>query len=203
MSAMFIRARRDSKFCCKPYWRDMTTSMKPWRTDLIFVAILFLLACIFFWKILLNPDQMVYFRDTFRQYYPWRFFAENMFAEGQLPLWIPNTFSGAPFIANIQTAIFYPFNIIVFAIFPTALAFGYSFFFHIFLAGLFTYLYLRYIKLDQFCAFLSSIILMYSGFLITHTYAGHYTKITSVCWLPLALLLFEMALRKKSLFHGL
>ena len=146
---------------------------------------------------------MVYFRDTSRQFYPWRFFAESMLAEGQLPLWIPNAFSGAPFVANMQTAIFYPPNAAVFAIFPNALAFGYSFFFHIFLAGLFMYLFLRYIKLDRFCAFLSSIIFMYSGFLIAHTYAGHYSIITSVCWLPLTLLLFEMALRKKSLFHGL
>ena len=146
---------------------------------------------------------MVYFRDTSRQFYPWRFFAESMFAEGQLPLWIPNAFSGAPFVANMQTAIFYPLNAAIFAVFPTTLALGYSFFFHIFLAGLFMYLFLRYIKLDRFCAFLSSIIFMYSGFLIAHTYAGHYSIITSVCWLPLTLLLFEMALRKKSLFYGL
>jgi len=187
----------------KIYNRDFKTLIKEWKPDLILIIILFLLTCIFFWKILLNPDQMTYFSDTYRQFYPWRFFMENNYIQNQLPLWLPYSSSGEPFIGNIQTAIFYPVNIAMFSIFPTYLAFGYSYLLHIFLAGLFMYIFMRYIKLDKTCSLLSSIIFMYSGFLITHTYAGHYTVITAACWIPLIFLLFEIALNKKSLFYGL
>lgn len=82
--------------------------IKSWKTDLVFITFLFLFTCVFFLKILLHLDQMIYstYSDTVRQYYPWRFFAESMLKEGQLPLWIPYTSSGEPFIANIKLPFF-------------------------------------------------------------------------------------------------
>lgn len=177
------------------------------KNDFVFITFLFLCTSVFFWKILLHPDQMInpnpFNSDTTYQYYPWRFFAEGMLKDGQLPLWIPYTFSGEPFIANIQTAVFYPLNIILFSVFPAYLGFGYGYLVHIFLAGLFMYLLARYIKLDGSSSFLSSIIFMFSAFFVAHTSGGHYTIIAAACWIPLIFLLFVIALNKKSSFYGL
>ena len=178
--------------------------IKSWKTDLVFITFLFLFTCVFFLKILLHPDQIIYSTcsDTVRQYYPWRFFAESMLKEGQLPLWIPYTFSGEPFIANIQTAVFYPLNIILFSIFPAYLAFGYSYLLHIFLAGLFTYILMRYLKLDYFSSFVSAIIYMFNGSLILYVWGGGYPQICSVVWAPLAFIFLDISLSKRSLFYG-
>lgn len=174
------------------------------ENDLVFITFLALLSCIFFWKVILRPDQMIYpAMDTIGQYYPWRFFAESMLKDGELPLWIPYTFSGEPFIANMQTAMFYPLNVILFSIFPPHLAFGYGYLVHIFLAGFFMYLFMRYIKLDKFSSFISAIVFMFSGYLTAQIQAGHYTIVAVACWIPLIFLLFEIALNKKSLFYGL
>lgn len=52
--------------------------------------------------------------DAIRQIYPWKELAVSMIKEGQLPLWNPYAFSGTPLLANIQTAVFYPLNILFF-----------------------------------------------------------------------------------------
>ncbi|MFX0196821.1 MAG: YfhO family protein [Candidatus Hodarchaeota archaeon] len=177
--------------------------MKAWKRDLICIMFLFLSTCIFFWKILLNPEQLLCFFDIIYTFYPWSFFIESMLEDGQLPLWLPYSFGGEPFIGNMQTAVFYPLNIILFSIFPTNLALGIGYLLHIFLAGLFMYILMRYLELDWACSFLSSIIFMYSGFFLVHTIAGHYSMISAASWLPLIFLLFGITLKKTSVFYGL
>lgn len=178
-------------------------SVQAWKTDLIYITFLFLSACIYFRAVLLRPDQMRYFIDEVHQFYPWRFFAQTMLNEGQLPLWLPFSFGGEPFVANIQTAVFYPPNIILLSVFPAQLALGYGYLFHLFLAGFFMYLFMRYLKLDSICSFLSSIILMYNGFYVGFIKEGHYSMIAAACWLPLIFLFFEITLKKTSVFYGL
>ena len=177
-------------------------SVQAWKPDLIGITCLFLSACIFFWPVLFHPDQMFGFNDIVYVSYPWGFFTERMLSEGQFPLWLPYSYSGEPFVANIQATVFYPPNLILFSIFPAYLALGYGFLLHVFLAGFFMYILMRYLKLDRGCSFLSSIIFMYSGFFLAHTIRGHYTVISAACWLPLIFLLFEMALKKTSVFYG-
>src|SRR4028118_2353358 len=46
--------------------------------------------------------------DSLGQYYPWRFFAAQQLSQGLIPLWNPHQFSGTPFVANGQSAVFYP-----------------------------------------------------------------------------------------------
>lgn len=140
--------------------------------DIVLVMFLLLLASIFFWKVILFPDQMIYsvhhrleytvIPDTVTAYYPWAFFANSILENGNLPLWLPHSFSGEPFIANPQTAIFYPLNIILFSIFPAHSAFGYGILLHLFLAGFFMYLLVRYIGLDKVSSLISAILLLVS-----------------------------------------
>ena len=48
------------------------------------------------------------------QFYPWRDFAIHEFAAGRMPLWNPYNGAGAPLLANYQSAILYPPNILYF-----------------------------------------------------------------------------------------
>src|SRR3989338_259761 len=52
--------------------------------------------------------------DPVRQQYPWRNLVVENFTNFQLPLWNPYNFSGTPLLANIQSAPFYPPNILFF-----------------------------------------------------------------------------------------
>ncbi len=173
--------------------------------DLIFILFLLIAAVIFFSKVLLAPDQIIYSssgNDTINFFYPIYHLAYSVIGNGDFPYWNSFMFSGYPLAANPQFALFYPLNFL-FLVLPTYLAFGYSYLLHIFLGGLFMYLLVRYIGLDRVCAFVSAIVFMFSAFLITHIYAGHYSMICAAIWIPLIFLLFEMALSKKSLFYGL
>ena len=55
--------------------------------------------------------------DVVRMMYPWKNFSLDIIKSGQFPFWNPYNFSGNPHLANFQTAIFYPLNI-VFFLFP-------------------------------------------------------------------------------------
>jgi hypothetical protein len=64
---------------------------------------------LFLWK--LTFTNLILARgDTFLYFYPlWEYRAEALLA-GQLPLWNPYLFMGAPFLANPQTGVLYPLN---------------------------------------------------------------------------------------------
>jgi len=203
LAVIIIYGIWNSRCCTTECGKRLRISIKPCKIDFIFIAFLFLLTCIFFWKILLHPNQMIYGKDIVSLGYPGYFFADNMLKNGTLPFWEPYASSGNPFILNAVTFIFYPINLIMFSIFPVYLGFGYNFILHTFLAGLFMYIFMRYIQLDKMSSFLSSIIFMFSGYAIPHIYAGHDVFIAAGCWVPLIFLLFMIALNKRSLFYGL
>ncbi len=48
------------------------------------------------------------------QFYPWRDFAMGELAQGRLPLWNPYNGAGAPLLANYQSALLYPPNLLYF-----------------------------------------------------------------------------------------
>jgi hypothetical protein len=57
-------------------------------------------------RIVARGDLLLYF-------YPLRDFAAETLRAGRLPLWNPYSFMGAPFLANPQTAVFYPPNLLL------------------------------------------------------------------------------------------
>ncbi|MGA1821418.1 MAG: hypothetical protein ACMUIG_02705 [Thermoplasmatota archaeon] len=176
------------------------------RKDAFFILILFFITCVFFWKVILNPQGMIYspHSDTVTQFYPWRVIADNALRDGSLPFWNPFTSSGEPLLANPQLAFFYPVNIVLFTILPVHMAFGYSFLLHLFFAGTSAYLISRRIGLDRTQALLAGSIFIFSGYFFGHLYAGHYPQLCSASWMPMVFLLFDMALTKQSkLFAGL
>ena len=80
--------------------------------------------------------------DQIYQFYPWRVFAQQEWRAGRLPLWNPYVYGGTPFIANDQSAVFYPINLLL-SWLPTPLIPGWSACLRLFIAALGMYALLR------------------------------------------------------------
>src|SRR3989338_11019921 len=101
--------------------------------------------------------------DPIRQQYPWRELAISLQKKLEAPLWNPYSLAGTPLLANFQSAIFYPFNILFFLL-PFPLAWGALIVLEILLAGIFLYLYLNHLRLNRWASILGAITFAFSGF---------------------------------------
>jgi hypothetical protein len=134
--------------------------------------------------------------DALSQYYPWRLFAHHWLRRGIIPLWNPHEFCGAPFLANGQSAILYPLNLLFWLMDP-ARAFGWSAALHFFLAGCFTFLLARRYQSSTLASFLSAVTFAFCGWLVAWTSLP--TLMNVAIWLPLVLLLTERVAEKPCL----
>lgn len=174
------------------------------KRDLLSITFLFLLACGYFLGILSYGNQRVLSSiegDTWSQFFYWRQFAFSSLLRGELPLWNPYNFSGQPFIGAMQSAVFYPLNLI-FLIFDTPLAINSSIAIHCLGASVFTYLFARYVGVSPFGAVLSGITFAYGAPYFLHVYPGHLPHLAAM-WMPLMFLAMEAFLRHGRLHHAL
>jgi hypothetical protein len=160
----------------------------PWP-DLGMAVALLALAVIFFWKIALT-NLILAGVDVFTYFTPFKAYAAKVLLAGRLPLWNPYLFMGVPFLANIQTAVLYPLNLPLIWLSPPKMV-VYSIVLHIFLGGLFAYLYARLsLGLSPFGALVTAIVFALSGFLGARV--EHLTHLNVYVWLPLLFLLFDL-----------
>lgn len=131
--------------------------------------------------------------DPVRQQYPWRNLAISLEKNFKIPTWNPYTFAGSPLLANIQSAVFYPLNIVFFIV-PFPVGWSILIFLEPVLAGLFFYLYLSNLKIHKIAAFLGAFAFSYSGFSTAWLEWG--TVVYTAMWLPIVLLSID-----KVLFH--
>lgn len=131
--------------------------------------------------------------DPVRQQIPWRYLSIEEFKKGNIFGWNPYSFSGTPLTANVQTALFYPLNIL-FLFLPFINAWSINIILSPFLAGIFIYSYLRFFKLKMASSFLGALAFSFSGFFIAWLEWGTVTNV--LLWLPLILLSKEKILNK-------
>ncbi|MFB0535944.1 MAG: YfhO family protein [Anaerolineae bacterium] len=175
---------------------------KDWLTD---VGVVLLLACLclfFFWRIITpNLANRGSFPegDFADQFYAFGVYEVQRLFSGQLPLWNPYTFSGQPFLADVQSAIFYPPSLITLLL---SLPQGFSLFaleleaiFHFFLAGLFTYLLAKRLLRDRQAALISSLVFTFGGYLTSYP-SQQLAILETDVWLPLILLLLDIGLEQ-------
>jgi len=74
---------------------------------------------------------------------------------------------------------------------------------HVFLAGFFMFLLVRYLANNRWAAFVSAIAFMFSGYTVSRIWAGHFEVYTTSVWIPLIFLLFFKSLNKKSLLFAI
>lgn len=135
--------------------------------------------------------------DPVRQLYPWRELVIDQWKHVNIPIWNPYSMAGYPLLANMQSAAFYPFNIL-FWIFSVPIAWSLLILLEPLLAGIFLYLYLRHLRVMPEAAFLGAISFSFSGFFIAWFEWG--TVLHVALWLPLILLAKEKLLEKRTVF---
>jgi hypothetical protein len=136
-----------------------------------------------------NPNGLPYknalITDPVRQQIPWKTLVIEAEKKLQLPLWNPYNFAGAPLLANFQSSVFYPLNLL-FLILPFTSAWSLLVFSGPLLAGLFLFLYLSNLKLNKYSSLFGAVTFAFCGFSIAWMEWG--TIISTALWLPLILL---------------
>lgn len=183
-----------SKDFASAVWRRISPSTVP--LNLAAPLGLGALTLVFFWKILLT-NLILSGVDVFTYFYPYRDYAAEAVRQARLPLWNPYLFLGVPFLANSQAAVFYPLHWpLVWLPVPKQIAFSIGL--HLFLGGVFAYLYARRsLGLSRFGAFLGAIIFGFGGF--TGAQVEHVNQLNTVIWLPLLLLLWDKRAKRRNL----
>lgn len=162
--------------------------------------LLLALVAAFFWKIVFL-GRAIGGLDVLEYFYAYRAYAQQAVDAGRLPLWNPDHFGGAPFLANIQTALFYPPTALFYVLdFPAA--YTWSVVLHSFLGGLFAYLFARQsLHTERVPALLGSMAFTFGGFLGGQM--GHLNQLSSAIWLPLLLLCWDKAVSRRQLAYVL
>ncbi len=133
---------------------------------------------------LVNPHSDQYIAGyAFRE-----FAAQYMRSHGGFPPWNPYLYGGMPYVAAMHGDIFYP-TFLLRLLLPTDVAMTWSFIIHVFLAGLFAYVFLRACGLGFFGALFGGLAYMIGGNVAGLVSPGHDGKLYISALLPLTLLL--------------
>ncbi|MCS7253392.1 MAG: hypothetical protein RMK18_03435 [Armatimonadota bacterium] len=139
--------------------------------------------------------KFLFYGDIILQFIPWREFTARTLASGYIPLWNPYAYCGMPFLANGQSALFYPFNWLVIFI-PAHVLITFGAVIHTLLCGWFTYALLTYLGCSPVASSIGALAYAMSSFVIGHVQfpSLHYT----VSWFPAMLLATEILVRQSS-----
>jgi len=157
------------------------------------LAGLALLVLAMFFDVLFAPGPRVLGSETAdmaRQFLPWRDFGFSELAKGNLALWNPHNYAGAPFFGGMQSALLYPPNAL-FLVLPPPLAANWSVALNVFLLGAFLYLWALRRGLLPFAAFVAAALVVFSAPHFLRLYAGHVTSMAAMAWAPLIFLAID------------
>ncbi|MGH7505271.1 MAG: hypothetical protein ACRELX_06455, partial [Longimicrobiales bacterium] len=115
---------------------------------------------------------------------------------GSFPLWDPLLFGGLPFVEGMHGDIFYPPSLALFFLDARAM-WTWKMALHVFLAGMFTYLWLRGLGLRRGPAFFGGLVFMMGADLVSLVYPGGDGKLFVSALAPLVFWLAERAVRSR------
>jgi hypothetical protein len=139
---------------------------------------------------LVNPRS-----DQYIAGYAFREFAAQSLRSGHgFPQWNPYLFGGLPYIAAMHGDIFYP-TFLLRMLMPTDAAMTWGFIIHLFLAGFFTYRFLRAWGVGFYGALIGGLAYMLSGPIAAYASPGHDGKLFVSTLLPLALWMLVRLIR--------
>ncbi|MHB1295297.1 MAG: oligosaccharide flippase family protein [Anaerolineae bacterium] len=192
---------------------------KGLRQDLAIILILLVLSVLFFWPVTLGgktllpadnafawepwrsaAEQMgvsaphnALLSDLYVQNYAWKSLIVSSIKAGELPLWNPYIFAGVPFLAAGQHSAMYPPSVL-FYLLPLTAAYGWFAALHTFLAGLFTYLFARTLRVGRPGSAIAAVTFMFCGFMVVSNV--HPMIVAAAVWLPLILAFIERVVRR-------
>lgn len=137
--------------------------------------------------------------DIIGQIYPWKYFTIKELQEGRIPLWNPYVFSGNPHLANYQSAVLSPFNLLFFVL-PFIDAWSLLILLQPLIAGIGMYFFLRKVGVSNLGTVFGSITFMFSGFMVVWMAYGTLSLV--VACLPFLLWSIEKFFDKPGLLIG-
>jgi hypothetical protein len=167
---------------------------QPWHIILTLVG-LGVTTAIFYPEIL-TPGRILADYDVWTYFYPLRAYAVASIQMGRIPLWNPDTFLGAPFFANPQTALLYPGSAL-FLLLPVPYAYSLSVILHVLLTAAFTWAFLRVtIGVGLWPAVLGACAFAFGG--AVSAQVGHINQLSATPWLSAIVLCTDLAYRRQS-----
>lgn len=163
------------------------------RRSFVALAGLALLVLLMFADVLLAGGSQVLGNlttDLRYQFIAWRQFGFSELANGNLALWNPHVFGGAPYFGGFQAALLYPPNVL-FLVLPLPQAVNWSIALHVFLMGAFMYAWMRWRGLGTEASFFAGVLAMFGGTYFLHIYAGHLPNLSAMVWAPLILMVID------------
>lgn len=147
------------------------------------------LAPLLLWR-LAFAGQILQGPDAFAYFYPLLEYAADRLLAGDLPLWNPYLFMGAPFLANPQAGVFYPLHWLL-AWLPAPSLVSATLMLHYALAAVGMYLLVRIgLGRGRWSAIAGALVYAMSGLLGSQ--AEHINQVEALAWLPLQVLLLEV-----------
>ena len=165
-------------------------SIYPFLVVIIFPVLLF-------WELFLK-GKVLYWGTTSLQFLPWLTFSWRTVLQGQIPLWNPFNGMGSPFIANYQSAFFYPPIWITFPFFALggirALSWGLTFFvvIHVIWAGVGMVFLVRRFHLPPLSQVICGLSFACSSYLLARV--NFLSMVCAIAWFPWLMWAAELAI---------
>lgn len=155
-----------------------------------------LIFIIFFYQIIFL-DNIFYFRDIHRWFYPMKYYLASSIQNGVIPLWCSHYFCGAPFISDLQSGVFYPLSYI-FLLGPTDEMFNIYILIHFLLGFLFFRSFLLSVGLSSKTALFAGSSYCFGGYAFSSI--NTLNNLSTMIWLPAVLWAITEALNNKRIW---
>ena len=176
---------------------DLWLSRRRWRADGAAILTLSVLWALFFWRALTpNPANQISLADGdfSGQFYAFGGYQATRILAGEVPLWNPFNNGGHPFLADVQTAAFYPPRLLT-ILFSKWLpphrwtygAFQLEVLAHFWMTAVLMYLFVRTLTGYRIAGMVSAITITFGGYLTSYP-PLQVAILETGTWLPLALL---------------
>lgn len=178
-----------------PAVNDATLPPASRRSDLLALALLFLIATISFADILFGVNQL-YMRDLTRYYYPAKQILRDVVQHGEFPYWNRYFSAGQPIAANPEHEVFYPLTWLI--LLPSYdLGYRLHILIHIYIGLLGMYLLLRSMELRPPAAWFGALSFGLGGIYLS--YVNLLPILFCAAWLPLTCLFVRRFLLRRNL----
>jgi len=191
------KKRKTSKATARPSRQSFDPESSPFFVPAAFVIIFVVLLVLFSGFVF--SDNMLYMSDQIQAGIFFRsFLVDHVHEYGSVPQWNPYIFCGMPYVDAFHGDIFYPGSFLKYFLSPYRWQ-GWTFFFHIFLAGVLMYFAARQFRLSKTPALMSAVCYMFAAYLVSQVAPGHDGKVYVTTLFPLVMLLLERGLRSDRL----
>jgi len=161
----------------------------PWALFAVVTLILF--------REFVVSGEMLFGTDTLSLGYVAREFYADALSRGVFPLWNPIILGGTPFLESLAGGdSLYPPSLALLLVAETHRALGWKLILHVFLAGVFTYGWIRALDRSRAAAVLSGLAYGTAPFLVSLVYPGHDGKLFVTALTPLLFWAVEGAFRR-------